>query len=93
MGKSAVYGVVEEVCEAIWKALQPQYVKIPGSEEEWLAVSKDYEQIWNFPNCMGAINGKHIVMQAPKIQARLFSTTREHTLWFSLLCVTHITAL
>ena len=46
--------------------LQLEYVKMPASEEEWLAVSKDFEQIWNFSNCVGAIDGKHVVMQVPR---------------------------
>ena len=45
MDKSTDCGVVEEVCEAIWEALQPEYVKMPSCEEQWLAVSKDYEEI------------------------------------------------
>ena len=45
MGRSTVCSVVGEVCEAIWMSLQPEYVKMPASEEEWLSVSKDYEEL------------------------------------------------
>ena len=89
MGKSAIFGVVYEVCEATWKALQPEYVKMPSYEEEWLAVSKDFEEIWNFPNCVGAIDGKHIVTQAPRNAGCCSLILREHTQSFCLLCVTH----
>ena len=52
--------------------MQPEYVKMPSYEEEWLAVSKDFEEIWNFPNCVGAIDGKHIVTQAPRNAGCMF---------------------
>ena len=64
MGKSTVCMIVDEVCEAIWDALHSDLVKIPSNEEEWLGVSRQFEQSWNFPNCVGAIDGKHIVIQA-----------------------------
>jgi len=41
------------------------YLQIPQSQEEWLAVAKGYEEKWNFPHCLGAIDGKHIQLQAP----------------------------
>lgn len=33
--------------------------------EEWESVVKCFNEKWNFPNCVGAIHGKHISIQAP----------------------------
>lgn len=33
--------------------------------EEWLKVTDGFEELWNFPNCLGAIDGKHVVIQSP----------------------------
>lgn len=35
------------------------------SEQDWKAVSKDFEEKWNFPHTIGALDGKHITIQAP----------------------------
>lgn len=41
------------------------FFQLPASPEEWLQVAQDYEDLWNFPQCLGAIDGKHVVLQAP----------------------------
>ena len=66
MGKSTICVLVRDVCSTIWEALSPEYVRMPFNAAEWLSVSRQYEQVWNFPNCLGAIDGKHVVMQSPK---------------------------
>jgi hypothetical protein len=33
--------------------------------EEWSGIARDFYEKWNFPNCIGAIDGKHINIQAP----------------------------
>ena len=53
MGRSTVSSILKETCEAIWTVLQPDYVKAPSSSAEWMGVSKQFEQLWNFPNCIG----------------------------------------
>jgi len=38
---------------------------VPSSVEEWERISKEFEDRWNFPNCLGAMDGKHITMRCP----------------------------
>ncbi|XP_077279076.1 uncharacterized protein LOC143906704 [Temnothorax americanus] len=41
------------------------------SQENWLYVEKKFAQRWNFPHCVGALDGKHVVIMAPaKSQGR-----------------------
>ena len=90
MGKSTVCCIVKEVCEAIWSALRSEYVKMPANEVEWLRVSEDFEKIWNFPNCVGAIDGKHIVIQAPSnAGSTFFNYKGTHSMVLLAVCDAH----
>lgn len=42
---------------------------MPTSEEQWLQEATSFEQRWNFPHCVGAMDGKHVVIEAPKNSA------------------------
>ena len=53
MGWSTVCYILKVTCEALWKTLQPRYVKAPSSEADWRAISSDFEKMWNFPHCIG----------------------------------------
>lgn len=37
---------------------------MPENESEWKTVMKTFDR-WNYPNCVGAMDGKHISIQAP----------------------------
>lgn len=39
--------------------------QLPTSSEEWLVVAQGFENTWQFPHCLGALDGKHIKIQAP----------------------------
>ena len=40
---------------------------LPQPTEEMLQmISNKYRSLWDFPNCVGAIDGKHIRIKAPK---------------------------
>lgn len=65
MGKSTIAKVIPEVCLAIFQCLKSQYMRTPSSEEEWKKVSKEYYDRWNFPHCLGALDGKHVLLRKP----------------------------
>ena len=37
----------------------------PTSPEEWEAIAEDFQQKWNYPGCIGALDGKHIAVMQP----------------------------
>lgn len=58
-------------CETIWKTLSEKELPTP-IEELWKEITNNNSSIWQFPNCIGAIIGKHIQMQAPRHSGSLF---------------------
>ncbi|CAG2211064.1 unnamed protein product [Mytilus edulis] len=62
---STVCSIIPEVCDALYQALKDTYMKVPSTPEEWEEIATDFYEKWNYPNCLGAIDGKHVVVQAP----------------------------
>ncbi|XP_011407736.1 PREDICTED: uncharacterized protein LOC105314968 [Amphimedon queenslandica] len=65
LGRSTVCLILNDTCNAIWDALNSIYLNAPSTEEKWIEISKGIESMWNISNCIGAIGGKRIVIQAP----------------------------
>ena len=70
-GHSAVQEIVIETCMAMWTVLGPEFLSVPDVQT-WENIEKEFYERWNFPNCIGAIDGKHIVMQAPPSSGSLY---------------------
>lgn len=41
------------------------FFQAPKTTEEWCALATQFEERWQFPNCLGAIDGKHIAITQP----------------------------
>lgn len=67
VGRSSVSRIVREGCTAIWNALNETYLTHPRTEAEWKAIADEYFQEWNLPHVIGALDGKHINIQCPKL--------------------------
>ena len=61
---NTISGIVPETCKAIALAFKDE-LKVPDSEDEWIKVAEGFEQRWNFPNCIGSLDGKHIRLRNP----------------------------
>uniref|UniRef100_A0A1E1XIP8 DDE Tnp4 domain-containing protein n=1 Tax=Amblyomma aureolatum TaxID=187763 RepID=A0A1E1XIP8_9ACAR len=51
-------------CRAIWKNLKHRFMKVPTGED-WCQIADGFEEHWQFPNCVGAIGGRHVTIATP----------------------------
>lgn len=64
-GISTISGIIADTAEKLWTVLQPRYMALPAIEQ-WKGISERYYELWNMPNCLGSIDGKHIRIKCPK---------------------------
>lgn len=57
---------------AIISVLKPVYLKAPSDANEWQQISNGFWEDWQFPHCIGAIDGKHIQIQCPQASQSVF---------------------
>ncbi|KAG0722847.1 Protein ANTAGONIST OF LIKE HETEROCHROMATIN PROTEIN 1 [Chionoecetes opilio] len=57
--------IVPDTCQALISVYGDQELKTPQSPAEWKEVASGFEERWNLPHCVGAINGKHIRIRNP----------------------------
>ena len=66
MSTTRVERIIKKTSQALWGVmLEEGYLKIPQNSSDWKKIAKDFERKRNFPNCVGVMDGKHVVMQAP----------------------------
>ena len=81
--KSNLSRNIRETCDVIFEALAGEYLHPPLSGGEKENIARDYRLrlqhgvnsmsiTWNLPHVVGAIGGKHIIIQCPKQSETLF---------------------
>ena len=63
--RTTIAAFIPEVCFKIYTLLKDKYLSIPCSKEEWKTVARRSSERWQFPNCIGACDGKHISIKHP----------------------------
>ena len=70
---ASISNIIYETCEALLIALnENKYLEAPTTQDMWKKIAAEFYNKWNFPNCIGSIDGKHIVMQAPNRSGSAF---------------------
>ena len=75
---ACLVSVSEDACEC-------EFMPVP-KKDDWRAIADGFLQEWNFPNCVGSIDGKHVVVQAPSNSGSLYYNYK-HTFSIVLLAV------
>ncbi|XP_034035038.1 protein ALP1-like [Thalassophryne amazonica] len=61
---------------AIWDSLVDDYLPVP-KPADWQEIAQGIRERWNFPNCVGAMDGKHILIQAPLVDVGAFGRSSD----------------
>lgn len=67
---STVSEIIHEVCDSIWYCLKLIVLPQP-STDKWLTIAHYFRDLWNIPNCIYALDGKHVI-RAPKNSGTTF---------------------
>ena len=65
LGHSTVNKITPETCQAVWAAFSPLYVACLRNAKESENVAQDFWEKWNFPFCIGGLDGKHVYCHCP----------------------------
>ncbi|XP_034040603.1 putative nuclease HARBI1 [Thalassophryne amazonica] len=52
-----------EVCKAIIEVYKDKVLRCPKTEEGWKEVAEGFSSRWNYYNCLGAVDGKHVAVK------------------------------
>lgn len=66
LGESTTSQIIRETCLKLWEHLKGSVFPNPTTTM-WKEIAKDFEEQWNFPHCLGAMDGKHVVIQVSYI--------------------------
>ena len=86
MSPTTVGRIIFKTCRALWIVLA-KFIKPPTTESEWIKLAEEFEIKWNFPHCLGALDGKHVVMQAPANSGSMFfNYKKNHSIVLMAIC-------
>ena len=88
MSPAVIGRVIKETTEAIWNNLKERkFIDPPTHPQSWLKIANEFNNKWNFPHCLGAIDGKHVVIQAPpRCGSLYFNYKKTHSIVLLAVC-------
>lgn len=63
IGKNTMSKIIKETSASIWHVLSKEVFPTNFTPDYWKKISDEFQEKWQFPHCVGAIDGKHIVIQ------------------------------
>lgn len=65
IGTSTLYKLIPEVCTIIYEKLREKVIKFSKNTNDWTTITDNFYSLWNFPNCLGAVDAKEFEIMSP----------------------------
>lgn len=88
ISQSYLTRIIRMVLQSLSIHLTPILLKMP-TKDDLIQISEEFWKRWNFPNCVGAIDGKHIRIFAPGKSGSLFFNYKD---FFSIVLLAIVDA-
>ena len=82
VGRMTICKFVPQVCKAILKEFQQEYLVCPTDPEDWKKIEERFRNRLNVCHAVGALDGKHIAIKKSKESGRNISATRATSPWY-----------
>ncbi|XP_069819612.1 uncharacterized protein [Dendropsophus ebraccatus] len=77
LGISTIAMIVRSTCDVIWERLRAT-VMPPPKPEDWIRIADGFSAAAQFPNCIGALDGKHIRVKKPSRSGSLYYNYKQY---------------
>ncbi|XP_025154460.1 protein ALP1-like [Harpegnathos saltator] len=89
-GQSTVSKILAATIRTLVCVLKNMFVKPALNNAKWLELSAEFWKEWQFPHCVGAIDGKHVQIQAPQAsQSIYFNYKKTFSMILLVVCDAH----
>uniref|UniRef100_A0A8C5MRF4 DDE Tnp4 domain-containing protein n=1 Tax=Leptobrachium leishanense TaxID=445787 RepID=A0A8C5MRF4_9ANUR len=77
VGRSTAGEIVRKVCQTIWETMKDQCLPRP-THTACLEIAAGFWERANFPNCLGAVDGKHVRIVKPPHSGSLYQNYKHY---------------
>uniref|UniRef100_A0A8C5LTW9 DDE Tnp4 domain-containing protein n=1 Tax=Leptobrachium leishanense TaxID=445787 RepID=A0A8C5LTW9_9ANUR len=77
IGRSTAGEIVRKFCQTIWETMKDQCLPT-DTDEAWLAIAAGFWEKANYPNCLGAVDGKHVRIVKPLDSGSLYQNYKHY---------------
>ena len=79
---------IKKTSKVIWDCLiERTFLLAQSDKDTWKKLASEFDYKWNFPHCLEAINGKHVVIQAPpRCGSEYFNYKKCHSIVLQAVC-------